>query len=150
ASTATTPPGPNQPSPGLPALRDARQDRQYNGPSSNYAAHIPADVYGSGLASGYEPENNPCGWRGHALHDQAYAPRLAYGEIDSVPFWVPNPSRYQDHSRVLGASPGPYNLESDFNPPVGISGPYPAYGITGDSVDPRTKRRRGNLPKQTT
>jgi len=148
-STSTSLFGPNQSSPGLPSLRSARQDRPYNGIGSNYAAHIPADVYGYGLANGYEPENNPYGSRRPALHDQVQGPSLAYGEMSRGPFLLPNQRRYQGHSRALDASPGPYGMETDFNSPVGMGGSYPAYGI-GDTVDPRTKRRRGNLPKQTT
>ncbi|KAJ5090233.1 Homeodomain [Penicillium argentinense] len=82
--------------------------------------------------------------------DSRMAPRSdPFTEYRGAPMPAPMPERREHHAPVMGYGQGPpmpYHEEQVMMNQSSAAN----FGIMGDSVDPRTRRRRGNLPKPVT
>ena len=143
-------------SPSLPPIRNVYIQSERSLSISDGNSTIPpflrTNGYGRMQGNGYEVENSSYGPRRTAFYDQnprnfsTYAPSTV-NHMDSSDFLRYEQSPHE-HPRTHAPVSGQY-LEVDYPPPL-MNGSQNSYGITGDSMDPRTKRRRGNLPKSVT
>lgn len=141
----------------LPSIREMpdRRDRMMggHGNSGNMAAPpFPNENLGHFASLTPDVENSSFASRRSSIYDQSHRSQTSYPALGSG-----QAASMGDFSRC--AQP-PYEASSrSYSSLYGdvdytaqpMSGPQQAnFGVLGDSSDPRSKRRRGNLPKQVT
>jgi hypothetical protein len=144
-------------SPNLPSLRHMSTDRPNSSMENNYAMPFPCgDGYGYNYANGYEPEHSRYPSRRTPMYDQALRSHQTYRESNGNGMLFP--SAQTRHLPAYDASKGYVPLsaayvdaEYSLHSPHQANGvPYSNFGTLGDAGDPRSKKRRGNLPKPVT
>lgn len=132
------------PSPILPPIQDLRSlpERNLNQRGNPYSvpAHHSGDLSRDDFESPkyHDPELDRPGaqpYRASATPLPSIETRYTPSPYDS--------SRYGQYGR-------PYRSDLEYSPQHANSPQNPNFGVLGDPVDPRNKRRRGNLPKPVT
>ena len=144
-------------SPNLPSLRYMRSDRPSSGMENGYAMPSPCvDSDGYNYGNGYELEHAHYSSRRTPMYDQVQRNHQSYGDSDGNTTLFSSTQARQlptyDASRSYAPLPAGY-IDSEYSPhsPHPMSGSsYSNFGVFGDGVDSRSKKRRGNLPKPVT
>ena len=144
-------------SPKLPSLRHMRPDKVNNGMESNYGIPFQYnDNYGYNHGNGYEPEPSHYSSPRTPMYDQVQRNHQSYGDSNGIGgIFASTQSRHlptYDTSRGYSPSSSGY-VDAEYSPhsPHPMNGaPYSNFGGPGEAGDPRSKKRRGNLPKPVT
>lgn len=146
-----------QPSSSLPSIREMpdRRERVIGSHGNNGNAQVPSyapDGLGHFPSLTPDAEHGSYASRRPSLYDQsprsqANYPALGSGHAAAAgDFSRYGQPTYESSSRAYSSIHG----DMDYTPQPPNGPQPPNFGVLGDSNDPRTKRRRGNLPKQVT
>ena len=140
---------------GLPSIREMPDRRESHGGSqssngnlryyqNDNLSHFP--VLPPDAEHGSYPPRRPSGYDTNSRGHTSY-PTLGSGHVTPAgDFSRYGQPTYEASNRVYSSSYG----EVEYSPQP-VNGPQQAnFGVLGDANDPRSKRRRGNLPKQVT
>ena len=144
-------------SPNLPSLRQVRSDRPSNGMETSYGMPFPfTDAYGYNYGNGFEPEHGHYSSRRAPMYNEVQRNYQNFSDSNGNGILLPStqarPLPMYDVSRGYAPlSTGYLDAEYLQHPPPPInSSPCSNFGMLGDAGDPKSKKRRGNLPKPVT
>lgn len=145
-------------SPNLPSIREMpdRRERMTGGPVSSgneiAAAPHPNDHMGCFHGGPAEVDHGSCGSRRSSLYSQHHRSNGSYPTLEpELGTSAGESSRYGPG--IYEAQPRTYPAlygDVDYSPHSSNCSQQANFGLLGDPNDPRSKRRRGNLPKQVT
>jgi hypothetical protein len=148
-----------QPSTNLPSIREMadRRDRQMSRPgggssSNDSSMPFPGDHGGYYSSNPMEVDRMSSGSRRSSLYSQHHRGHGSYSSLEAD--ITSSPSDYSRYGQAA-YEPSRRSYSStygdvDYSSQPTSGSPQAGFGVLGDANDPRSKRRRGNLPKQVT